>query len=561
MNNYEIADHFSLLSKLMDIHGENSFKSKSYSIAAYHIENLEEEIADMDDAHLFSQKGIGESLGKKIREIEETGKLDALEKIMAETPPGVLEMLHIKGLGPKKISVIWKEMGIETLGELEYACGENRLATIKGFGAKTQQSILENIQFYQNNQGFHLWAEVEMIAFELVNKLTKEFPSNLFSLTGAIRRQNEIVEFVEIVTDLEKETVVRQFETIPDAVIDEEPNQLVVIRVPQQPAIKFYLTSKSAFFHTLFVTTGSDEFMSAFFEKHELDETPESEEAIFAQNQLSYIQPPLRETAIILERAARGNLNELIQLKDIKGIIHTHSTWSDGVDKIETMAKAAMYQGYEYLVISDHSQAAYYAQGLTPEKVAAQHQEIDTLNEKLAPFKIFKSIEADILGDGSLDYNEKVLSTFDLVIASVHSNLKMTLEKAMDRVIAAVKNPFTTILGHPTGRLLLSREGYPLDHKKVIDTCAEYNVVIEINAHPKRLDIDWRWIEYAIEKGVLLSIDPDAHSAYAYRDVYYGVMAAQKGGLTSRNNLSSFSLKEFEAFLTRNKQKQEKLTL
>ncbi len=556
MTNYEIADHFSLLSKLMDIHGENSFKSKSYSIAAFNIEKLSKEIAEMDDTELYSQKGIGESLGKKIRDIQSTGKFGALEKIFAITPPGILEMLHIKGIGPKKIAVIWKEMGIETLGELEYACNENRLAGIKGFGAKTQAAVLESIKFYKTSQGFHLWAEVEMAGFDLVGKLTKAFPDHRFSLTGAIRRQNEVVEFVEIVTDMGKEQLIAQFEPIPDTVIEEEPNNMLSVRIPGQPVNKFYLTENDTFFHTLFTTTGSAEFMEGFFEKkYYLPPAPDDEESIFRDNELAYVAPPLRETKIILERAADGDLNELIQLKDIRGIIHSHSTWSDGNDSIETMAKAAKYQGYEYLVISDHSQAAYYAQGLSPEQIAAQHQEIEVLNDKLAPFKIFKSIEADILGDGRLDYNEKVLATMDLVIASVHSNLKMTLEKAMDRIMAAITNPFTTILGHPTGRLLLSREGYPIDHKRVIEACAEHNVVIEINAHPKRLDMDWRWIEYAMEKGVMLSIDPDAHSVFSYGDIYYGVMNAQKGGLTAKNNLSSYTLAEFEAFLEKSRKK------
>jgi len=551
MTNYEIADHFSLLSKLMDIHGENSFRSKSYSITAYHIENLPAEIEEMDDSTLFQQKGIGESTGKKIREIQQTGKLDALEKIMAATPEGVLEMLSIKGLGPKKIATVWKEMGIETLGELEYACNENRLITLKGFGAKTQATILENINYYNKNQGFHLWSAVEMLGKELCSRLQALFPENLFALTGAIRRQEEVVEFVEIVTDLSNVLLVAQFESITDALIEEEPNNLLVVRMPEHPVIKFHLSEKETFYRTLFVSTGSSEFMQAFFEKYKLPETPANEEEIFEQNGLAHIAPALRETAIILQHASDGNLNELIQVSDIKGIIHSHSTWSDGKDKIETMAKAARDQGFEYLVISDHSQAAYYAQGLKPEAIAAQHQEIDALNEKLAPFKIFKSIEADILGDGQLDYNDRILSTFDLVIASVHSNLKMSFEKAMDRLMAAIKNPYTTILGHPTGRLLLSRKGYPIDHERIIDACAEHNVVIEINANPHRLDMDWRWIEYAMQKGVLLSIDPDAHSVAGYRDIYYGVMNAQKGGLTANSNLSSFSLAEFEEFLAK----------
>jgi DNA polymerase (family X) len=561
MTNYEIADHFALLSKLMDIHGENAFKSKSYSIAAYNIEKLPKEIVEMDDAELFSMKGIGDSTGQKIREIQNTGKLSALEKILAATPPGVLEMLQIKGLGPKKIAVIWKEMGMETLGELEYACNENRLAAVKGFGAKTQESVLQSITYYRSNQGYHLWAEVETIAIELTQQLQKAFPNNKFLLTGDIRRQNETIEFVEIVSDITRDTIEKQFQAIPDTVIDEEPNNRVTIRIPGQPAVKFYLCEPAAVYHTLFMTTGSDEFLSAFLARYTVPEIPESEEELFRTHNIAYIPPALRETAVILERAEAHTMAELIEAKDIKGIIHSHSTWSDGLETIEKMTKAAIDQGFEYLVISDHSQAAYYANGLTPERIAAQHQEIDVLNAKYAPFKIFKSIEADILGDGSLDYGDSVLNTFDLVIASVHSNLKMTQEKAMDRVMKAIQNPYTTILGHPTGRLLLSREGYPVDHKLIIDTCAAYDVVIEINAHPKRLDIDWRWIEYAMEKGVLLSIDPDAHSIGGYRDVYYGVMSAQKGGLTPKHNLSSYSLQEFEAFLEGYKIKKGKIAV
>jgi len=221
------------------------------------------------------------------------------------------------------------------------------------------------------------------------------------------------------------------------------------------------------------------------------------------------------------------------------------------MNTIEEMANECIRRNYEYLVISDHSQTAVYANGLKEDRVIEQQKNIDELNKKLSPFKIFKSIESDILNDGSLDYPEEVLKSFDLVIASVHSNLKMTEEKAMARLIKAIENPYTDILGHMTGRLLLSRNGYPVDHKKIIEACAANNVVIEINAHPRRLDIDWKWIGYAMEKGVLLSIDPDAHALDGFDDVKYGVLAAQKGGLTAKQNLSSFSLKEFEQWLDR----------
>lgn len=554
MNNYEIADHFSLLSKLMDIHGEDSFRSKSYSNAAFNIERLPADASEMNDGELFAVRGIGASTGKKIRELQETGKLPQLEDLLAKTPPGILDMLQIKGLGPKKISVIWTEMGIESLGELEYACNENRLVALKGFGTKTQESVLQNIVYFKQNLGFHLWAEVEAFANSLIKQLAESHPENYVSLTGDMRRQNETVEFVEIVTDISLTTIGMEFEAVPETVIEEEGEELIV-KMPGQARLKFYFCGGEDFYATLFATTGSEEFMNAFTDRYSIPEHAETEEEIFTANGLAFIPPMMRETAGVLDRAAADNLPVLIQPKDIRGIIHSHSTWSDGVHTIEQMAKAARDQGLEYLVISDHSQTAFYAGGLKPEQIAAQHMEVDALNAKLAPFKIFKSIESDILGDGSLDYSAQVLDTFDLVIASVHSNLKMTEEKAMERVLNAVRNPYTAILGHPTGRLLLSRKGYPVDHKVLIDTCAAHDVVIEINAHPRRLDIDWRWIEYAMEKGVLLSIDPDAHAVEGYRDTYYGVKVAQKGGLTKECNLSSFSLSEFEAFLKKYREK------
>jgi DNA polymerase (family 10) len=365
------------------------------------------------------------------------------------------------------------------------------------------------------------------------------------------------VEFVEIVADLAKEEMIREFQNIPDTVIEEEPNQRLLVQPPGHPRIRIHLSGTARFYHTLFMTTGSDEFLSAFLTKYKVADEPASEEDIFTSNGIAWIPPMLRETASILEKAAANSLNELITAKDIRGIIHSHSTWSDGLNTIEQMAKEAIKQGLEYLVISDHSQSAYYAKGLKPEQVAAQHQEIDALNAKLAPFKIFKSIESDILGDGSLDYNDSVLSTFDIVIASVHSNLKMSQEKAMERVLTAIRNPYTAILGHPTGRLLLSRKGYPLDHKLLIEECARHKVVIEINAHPRRLDLDWRWIEYAMECGVLLSVNPDAHSVDGFRDTYYGVMAAQKGGLTPQFNLSSYTRQQFEDFIVAYREKQK----
>lgn len=548
MTNQDIADVFDLLSKLMDIHGENSFKTKTYSTAAYRIEKLPEPLAAMEPARIHSIAGIGEAVTKKISEVVSTGKLPLLEEYLSKTPPGVVEMLSIKGIGPKKIAVLWKELGSESIGELEYACNENRLVTLKGFGAKTQESILKSIMFMRNNMGFYLWAEAEAVAEQVLQKLKAGFPGSRIDYTGEYRRQVPALASVAYLTDLEDAQIRTVFDDVPDTIFEAQDNNLFV-QIPNAPALHFYCCSTGDFYTQLFHTTAAPGFAAAFKEQYTIPEAATSEESIFETNNLSFVPPALRETAQMLERAAAGNMPQLLQPADIKGIIHSHSTWSDGVHSLEQMAIAARDKGYEYLVISDHSQAAFYANGLTPDRILMQHAEIDTLNEQLAPFRIFKSIEADILHDGSLDYTPEILATFDLVIASVHSNLKMTEEKAMQRLLAAIANPYTTILGHPTGRLLLSREGYPVDHKQLIDACVAHKVVIEINAHPRRLDLDWSWIPYALEQGAMLSVDPDAHSVNGMDLVKYGVYAAQKGGLEAKHNLSSMGLAAFEAFI------------
>ena len=274
------------------------------------------------------------------------------------------------------------------------------------------------------------------------------------------------------------------------------------------------------------------------------------DDIFFLKRNIPVSSPARRESKKQLEKAY---LTMPIQVESIRGLIHCHSTWSDGANTIEEMAKACLDNKWEYMVLSDHSASAFYANGLKSDRVAAQHQQIDELNKKLAPFRIFKSIESDILNDGSLDYEATVLSSFDLIIASIHSNLRMIEETATNRLLKAIENPFTTILGHPTGRLLLSREGYPIDHKRIIDACAVHKVAIEINAHPRRLDLDWKWLDYAIEKGVFISINPDAHALAGLSDVQYGVLIAQKSLLTPAMNLSSFSKIQLEQWLAERK--------
>jgi DNA polymerase (family X) len=550
MDNYQIADSLTLLSKLMDIHGENSFKSKSYSNAAFNIEKLPLQLADTPREKIAGLKGIGDSTARKIIELLDTGELVALLEIIEKTPPGIIEMMQIKGIGPKKISTIWKEMEIESIGELLYACKENRLKLYKGFGEKTQQNVIDNIEFFMKNQGSHLYVNMEAPAAAVEQFLQSLFGESAVRLTGAFKRQAEIITELEfVIHDTTPRIVTALEKTEGLELVQQEENE--VLYQLNGMALRLYACSDDLRNERTFYTTGSPAFNEAFRSAYPdaIFEGWEDDSALFESLNLQYIPACLREDAAIIETAKARAIPQLIQPGDIKGIIHSHSNWSDGSNTIEEMAKAAISQNLEYLVISDHSKSAFYAQGLSEERIKEQHIYVDELNKKLAPFKIFKSIECDILNDGGLDYSDSILSTFDLVIASVHSNLKMTEEKAMLRLMNAIQNPYTTILGHMTGRLLLSRKGYPVDHTTIIDACAANNVVIELNAHPSRLDIDWRWIHYALEKNVLISIDPDAHTVAGYADVKYGVLVAQKAMLKKEQNLSSFGLGELEEYL------------
>ena len=558
MDNYAIADNFSLLSKLMDIHGDNSFKAKSYSSAAFTIEKLPMELSSLPAEKMFAIRGIGDAIGKKIIEQLETGQLNALVEYLEKTPLGIIEMLGIKGIGPKKISTIWKELEIETLGELLYACNENRLTLYKGFGEKTQQNIKEAIEFYLGTIGSYLYQQIETYALAVDEKLKKEFSADTFFLTGTFRRQMEVIEKLEWVTTSSIHQLKTFFTTNDFEVVDENENY-ISFKGKENVTIGFYSCSKENLYSQLFQTSCSEEFLLAWnaITNWEKEKNYSSEEEIFSLNNISFIPSFQREKEEIIDHAKNNLKINFIQPTDISGIIHSHSKWSDGTNTIEEMANAAIEKGLQYLVISDHSKSAFYASGLNEERIFAQHQQINELNKKLAPFKIFKSIESDILNDGNLDYSNQVLSSFDLVIASVHSNLKMIEEKAMMRLMNAIENPYTSILGHMTGRLLLSRNGYPVDHIKIIEACAANNVVIELNAHPRRLDMDWRWIDAAIKKNVLISIDPDAHSIDGFNDCRYGVLVAQKAGLPKEQNLSSFSLGKFEAFVATQKEKRK----
>lgn len=534
MTTEEIADALKLTAQLMELHEENPFKIKSIANAAFKLDKTDIDLEGKTLQELEQIEGIGKSIAAKINELQTTNSLKELSGMLEKTPVGVIEMLRIKGIGPKKVGQLWRELEIESTGELLYACTENRLVTLKGFGAKTQDAVKKQIEFFQSNVGKFLYASVEKYAFDLVELLKKKYNTELVSLTGAMRRKSEIIESVDILIAHENATLAE--ETAGSSV-----------------KVNLISCRQNEFHAKLFESTATQEHLSLLSGYNDALAGAGSESAIYASLGMQYIEPELREGLNEVGLAKNNKLPELIVLSDLKGILHNHSTYSDGLNTLKDMAVYCKELGYEYLGICDHSQSAFYANGLKPDRVLEQQQEIDMLNKQLAPFKIFKGIESDILNDGSLDYPEEVLKTFDFIVASVHSNLKMSEEKATARLLRAIENPYTTILGHPTGRLLLSRPGYPIDHKKIIDACAANNVIVELNAHPYRLDIDWRWIQYCIEKGVKISINPDAHATAGYHDMYYGTCAARKGMLTKEMCFNALTLSEIEAYFNNRK--------
>ena len=565
MTNKEYANEFQTLAKLMELHGENSYRIKSYSNAYRIIRGVTEPVHEMSLAEVKTVKGIGDAIGLKIQELRKDGKMKMLEEYKSQTPSGVVQLLGIKGLGVKKIKSLWDELQIQSPGELLYACNENRLANLKGFGQKTQSNMKQQLEyFFQSIDKFH-YAKLEEEAENLILDIQETLENELVSLTGKIRRLQPILEAISILIGQENIDLLFSSEIL-NLKKHEEGSPVYYCETVEDKLPVILCTCKSEFMgYNLLRTTGNEKFLRNFFEDffpEPLDwkrNNPEilkglSEAAIFERANLSFIPPEIRDIPKILYKTKGKPLPELLEEKDIKGVLHAHSTWSDGANSLEQMAEYIKGQGYEYLGITDHSKAAFYANGLQVDRVLAQMEEIDSLNQKLAPFRIFKGIESDILFNGELDYDDSILEKFDFVIASVHSTLRMNKEKATQRLITAIKNPYTTILGHPTGRILLSREGYPIDHKAVIDACAENNVIIEINANPLRLDIDYTWIPYALEKGVKIAVNPDAHSLEGVHDIHFGVLAARKGMLTKEMCINCYGMEAFSEYLKTKRQ-------
>ena len=557
MSNEEIVALLELTVKLLELHDENEFKIKNLSFAVRALDKETADLITLSVEQISLLQNVGKSVAGKIDEIRRTGISQELTDLLAKTPEGLLEMLQIKGIGPKKVRTIWQELGITDNRELLLACENGEVAKLKGFGDKIQATIKESILYAQSNTGKLRMEKGEELARALYDILEKQFKQ--VEIVGDIRRKNEIVDAIQLIVGHDKSWEVQQFlNAFPDLQQDEKSSSPFVWRgrfSKKEIPIEIQICSPQHFVNQVFIYSSSEKHLATNGIYKQLSKQVfESEEEIYSSLNMPYIIPEMREGNFEFEWSQHHQIEELITWDSLKGILHNHSTYSDGKHTLEMMADYCRELGFEYLGIADHSKTASYAKGLSEERIWQQHAEIDKLNQKYAsmmdrPFKILKGIESDILGDGSLDYADDVLKSFDYIVASIHQNLKMNQEKAMTRIIGAIENPYTTILGHPTGRILLSRTGYPIDYQKVIDACAANGVVIEINASPYRLDLDWRWIQYALEKNVMLSINPDAHEMEGYFDMHYGVAVARKGGLLINMTFNALGLVDIEHYL------------
>jgi len=549
----------------MELHEENPFKIRSYQGGLNALERLEGDLMELSEQELAQVPGIGKSILEAIQSLKSNGSFSTLDALLEQTPTGVLEILQVKGLGPKKVQVLWKELGLTSTHELMEASQSGKVAQTKGFGEKTQETIIQNLLFKASTSGKWLYADIEETILGIAAQLQQVIPKAQVRVVGDFARRMEILTKGEFLIASEDLVATKIGLSQVEGIVWNKPNSGPMtwrgkLEEPElQLVIHFCSLDELATKELLFVASkahlgtwvNEQETVGELIRKSKF----ESEAEFFELNEMQFIPREMREGMGEVEMAKSGTLPTLLENSDLKGILHNHSTYSDGKHTLRQMAEHCKGLGYDYLGISDHSRTASYAGGLEIEKVAKQQAEIDALNQELAPFRIFKGIESDILPDGSLDYPAEVLQSFDFIVSSVHSVLNMDLKRATDRLLTAIHNPFTTILGHPTGRLLLRREGYPIDHKSIIDACAEKQVVIEINANPWRLDLDWRWVRYAMEQGVMLSINPDAHEMEGYADMQYGVWIGRKGGLTKELTLNALSGKELGVYFDTRKAK------
>jgi DNA polymerase (family X) len=580
MTNKEVSAVLDEIGTLLELKGENPFKCRAFHngsriIAASPID-LEELIRSDELKHI---KGIGEGLAEKIVELVETGASVYHQKLKASVPAGLLEMLRIQGLGPKRVKILHEKLGISSVQELKEAAAAHKLGSIDGFGEKTEANILGGIEQLQKHTDKYLYSKAREAADSILDVIRAQPGVIRCEIAGSLRRRKEIIGDIDILAsarhgqakrimeaytqhrDVEK--VIARGETKSSVLLISGINcDLRITTDPEYPFALAYFTGSKE--HNIEIRARAKQFGWSLNEygfsklgsegargKPKRIVDCRTEEDLYKALELEYIPPELRENMGEIAAAEARKIPRLIEEGDLRGTFHCHSNYSDGSNTIAEMAQAARALGWEYLGIADHSKIAAYAGGLSAERVKLQAKEIELLNGSLRGFRIFAGTEVDILPDGSLDWSERILAGFDFVVASVHSKFKMTEKEATKRIVKAVRNRYVTMLGHPTGRLLLEREPYPVNMLEVINAASDYGTMIEINAHPLRLDLDWRWCRYAKEKGVKISINPDAHNIHGLADVRYGVGTARKGWLEKEDVINTRSTGTVSELLNR----------
>lgn len=569
MDNKDVAAALEEVATLMELKGENAFRCRAYTNAARQVEMLREPVKELvERGELDSVRGIGKGLVRDITELVQTGQMDAYQKLVDSIPEGLLEMLEIPGLGAKRVRAIYENLGISDVDGLAKACEAGAVEKLSGFGKKTAERILQGIDFLQQHRGRFLYSTALAEAEKMRAYLLEQPGVIRLEVAGSIRRCKETTKDVDVVASSEDPAGLAEAFVNCDGVKQVtgqgETRVSVVLTSGMQADLR--IVGDENFPYTLHHFTGSQEHNTLMRQrardrgmklneyglfKGEERVPCEDETALFKALGLAYIPPELREGLGEIEEAEQGDFSGLVCMEDLLGTLHVHTTHSDGRADVEAMARAAAGLGYHYIGICDHSQAAAYANGLTEDRVRAQWKEIDRVNKALKDIRVLKGIEVDILGDGQLDFEDGFLAEFDLVVASVHSRFTMSEAEATERIVRAVQNPHVDILGHPTGRLLLSREGYALDVHAVIDAAAESGTAMELNANPHRLDLDWRYLGYARAQGVKISINTDAHSVAGLAHMGYGVGMARKGGLRRDDVLNTTAVADLLAHLRR----------
>ncbi len=542
---------------LMKLHGENPFKLRAFEKARVTIEGLPEAEDLKERARigtLIELPGIGKGISDVLTEFLLSGTSKARDELKKALPEGLWELTQVPGLGPKKARQVIDELGITTWGELEYACRENRLAKLKGFGDKVQAKVLEGVQFLRATEGMQKISDAFPQAESLYEKLRiaanhgrkpAPVPGLRVVEAGALRRRLEVLAELDFLVELpEAQAAAAEVRKACEEAV-QAAREAGAVRLP----VKLHYSGHERFGYEWARLTGTPEHWQALGSPAAFD-APD-EDAFFARLQLSVIPAEARETGEEVRLGREGKLQGLLGWDGVKGIFHNHTTRSDGANTVEEMVRAARDLGYRYIGISDHSQSAFYAQGLKVPDLLDQEREIREVQAKYPDIRVFWGIESDILEDGSLDYDEKVLKKFDFVVASIHSRFQMDRDTMTERILQAVRNPATRFLGHATGRLLLGRPGYACDLERIIRECAKFDVAIEINANPARLDVDWRWGPVLRDCGAQVAINPDAHEVAGLQDTRYGIAVARKALLPATQVVNAGSVEAVEKWLTR----------